>query len=89
MHEEIADTLMRLARPKDAAAEYALVIKSHPGRARALLGAARAAARTGAKDDARAAYRQLLDLWSGADEGTDGLAEARKAVAAPAAPAAR
>jgi tetratricopeptide (TPR) repeat protein len=83
LHEEIADTLMRLGRPKDAAAEYALVIKNHPGRARALLGAARAAARTGAREDARAAYRQLLDLWSGADDNTEGLAEARAAVAAP------
>jgi len=83
LHEEIADTMMRLGRAKDAAAEYALVIKNHPGRARALLGAARAAVRLGAKDDARTAYRRLLELWSAADEGTDGLAEARAAVAAP------
>ncbi|HEY0993470.1 MAG TPA: tetratricopeptide repeat protein, partial [Kofleriaceae bacterium] len=81
--EEIADTMMRLGRPKDAVAEYALVIKNHPGRARALLGAARAAVRLGARDDARTAYRRLLELWSAADEGTDGLAEARAAVAAP------
>jgi tetratricopeptide (TPR) repeat protein len=82
LHEEIADTLLRLARPKDAAAEYALVLKTHPGRAHALLGAARAAARMGAADEARGWYRRLLELWSNADDGTDGLAEARAAVAA-------
>lgn len=81
-HEEIADTLLRLGRAKDAAAEYALVLKNHPGRAHALLGAARAAVRAGAAEDARASYRQLLELWSTADDGTDGLSEARAAVAA-------
>ncbi|MBA3457789.1 MAG: hypothetical protein H0T42_32200, partial [Deltaproteobacteria bacterium] len=42
---------------------------------------ARAASR--AKDPAaRESYKQLVDLWSKADEGTEGLAEARAAVAA-------
>jgi tetratricopeptide (TPR) repeat protein len=81
LHEEIADTLMRLGRPKDAAAEYALVLENHPARAHALLGAARAAARAGAAGDARRGYRQLLELWSSAEPGVDGLAEAKAAVA--------
>ena len=80
-HEEIADTLMRLHQPKEAAAEYALVLQTHPGRANALLGAARAATQAGKLDAARASYQQLVEQWSGADEGTDGLAEARAAVA--------
>jgi tetratricopeptide (TPR) repeat protein len=81
-HEEIADTLMRLHQPKEAGAEYALVLQTHPGRAHALLGAARAATQAGTLDAARARYQQLADQWSGADEGTDGLAEVRAAVAA-------
>lgn len=83
LHEEIADTLMRLDRPKEAAAEYALALQQHRGRARSLLGAARAAVRAADPQAARQRYQQLLELWSAADEGTDGLAETRAAVAAP------
>ena len=82
LHEEIADTLMRLERPKDAAVEYALALHNHPRRARSLLGAARAASRLHDPHAARASYQQLLELWNAADENTDGLAEARAAVAA-------
>jgi tetratricopeptide (TPR) repeat protein len=82
VHEEIAETLMRLGQPKDAAAEYALALAKHPGRARSLLGAARANAKAGDPKAARARYEKLLELWSAPDEGTDGLIEARAAVAA-------
>lgn len=81
-HEEIAATLMRLGQPKEAAAEYALALDKHPGRARSILGAARVATKLGDAATARTRYRQLLDLWSSADEGIDGLAEARKAITA-------
>jgi hypothetical protein len=80
--EEIAETLLRLGRAKEAAAEYASVLRKHPGRARSILGAARAATRAGDPQAARASYQQLLELWRGADEGIDGIAEARAAVAA-------
>jgi len=82
LREQIADALLRLGRAREAAAEYALVIKSQPGRAHSILGAARAAARSGAARDAQRWYSQLLELWAAADEATDGLAEARAAVAA-------
>jgi tetratricopeptide (TPR) repeat protein len=82
IHEEIAETLMRLGQVKDAAAEYARALDKHPKRARSILGSARAAAKLGDATAARAWYQQLVELWSGADEGTDGLAEARTAVAA-------
>jgi tetratricopeptide (TPR) repeat protein len=82
VHEEIAETLMRLGQPKEAVAEYALAVDKHPGRARSVLGAARAATKLGDATTARARYQQLLDLWSAADEAIDGLAEARKAIAA-------
>jgi len=85
--EEIAETLLRLGRAKEAAAELSAVLRKHPGRARSILGAARAATRAGDPQAARAAYQQLLALWSAADEDTDGLAEARAAVAAAPAPA--
>jgi tetratricopeptide (TPR) repeat protein len=81
-NEEIADTLLRLGRAKEAAAEYAVALQKHPRRARSILGAARAATKAGDPEAARKAYQQLLELWSAADEGIDGLAEARAAVAA-------
>lgn len=84
LNEEIGDTLMRLGRAKEAAAEYALALEKHPKRARSLLGAARAATKSGDPRAARASYEQLVALWSAADPATDGLAEARAAVAAPA-----
>jgi tetratricopeptide (TPR) repeat protein len=83
VHEDLADTLLRLGQPAAAAAEYALVLQAHPGRAHALLGAARTAARVGDRKAARRWYEQLVAQWSAADDQTPGLAEARKAVAAP------
>jgi tetratricopeptide (TPR) repeat protein len=82
LNEEIADTLLRLGRPKEAAEAYALALRQHPGRARSLLGAARAATRAGDPQAARQSYQQLQTLWSAADDGTEGLAEVRAAVAA-------
>ncbi|MEO8706714.1 MAG: hypothetical protein ABI867_42200 [Kofleriaceae bacterium] len=80
VHEEIAETLMRLGQPKEAAAEYALALAKHPRRARSTLGAARAATKLGDKPAALARYTELAELWSGADDGIDGLAEARAAI---------
>lgn len=82
VHEEIGDTLLRLGRAKEASAAYARALAQQPGRARSLLGAARAAAKAGDPQAARTWYEQVLKLWSAADERTDGLAEARAAVAA-------
>lgn len=79
-HEALAEALLRLDRAKDAAAEYAVVLRGHPGRARSLLGAARAATRVGDATTARGWYDQLAQLWSGADPETEGLAEARAAI---------
>ena len=79
VREDIAETWMRLGRPDAAAAEYQNVLAEHPGRAHALLGAARALARSGDRTASRRTYRQLLELWSNADPDTDGLAEAKAA----------
>lgn len=82
-HEAIAEALIRLGEPQQALAEYRFVLTNHPGRARSLLGAARAAAKAGDGAASRDFYRKLLTIWSEADEATEGLAEARRAAAAP------
>ncbi len=81
VHEEIADTLLRLGQPKQAALEYALALAHHPKRARSLLGAARAAVQGGDPETARTRYQQLLEIWTLADDEMEGLAEARAAIA--------
>ena len=81
-HEDRAEALLRLGQAKEALAEYRLVLAKHSGRARSLLGAARAAAKLGDGPASRELYQQLLATWSEAEDGTDGLAEARTAVAA-------
>jgi tetratricopeptide (TPR) repeat protein len=78
--EEIGDTLFRLGRPGEALAAYQAVLAQHPGRAHSLLGAVRAAAKAGDAAAARGFYEKLLEVWSEAEEGTPGLAEARAQV---------
>jgi hypothetical protein len=79
VNEELGDTLMRLGRFKEAAAEYATALQHQPNRARSLLGAARAAAKLGDKATASQRYAELHALWRTADPETDGLAEVRAA----------
>jgi tetratricopeptide (TPR) repeat protein len=81
-HEAIAEALLRLGQARQALDEYRVVLANHAGRARSLLGAARAAAKAGDAATSRDFYRKLLATWSEADEGTEGLAEAQQAVAA-------
>lgn len=83
IHEEIADTLLKLEQPKAAMDEYALALDRQPNRARSLLGAARAAMKLGDRQAARARYAKLLEVWRGAAANTEGLVEARAAVNAP------
>lgn len=77
-HESIAEALLRLGDAKQALAEYRFVLGRHAGRARSLLGAARAAARAGDDAASRDYYRKLVAIWSEADDGTEGLAEAKR-----------
>jgi tetratricopeptide (TPR) repeat protein len=81
-HEAIAESHLRLGQAKQALNEYEVVLANHAGRARSLLGAARAAARAGDDAGSREYYLKVLATWTEADESTEGLAEARKAVAA-------
>ncbi len=79
LRESVADALLALGRAGEALAAYEAVVRDHPGRARSMLGAARAAKRAGKPELARTWYAKLAEQWSEADEGTDGLAEVRAA----------
>ena len=80
--EELAATLARLGKTKEALAAYREVIAHHPGRTTAVLRAARAARKLDDLATARAYYARVVELWQDADSTTEGLAEARAAVAA-------
>jgi hypothetical protein len=75
--EEIADILLRTGAETAALEEYKRVLAAHAGRARSLLGAARAAAKLGDSAGSRGFYKQLLAVWSEAEDGTVGLDEVR------------
>jgi tetratricopeptide (TPR) repeat protein len=79
MHEEIAQTLMRLGQAREALAEYRTVLRHHPRYARGLLGAARAAAKAGEAEVSRRYYAAASEVWAAADPDFPGLDEARKA----------
>ena len=79
-HELFGEVLLQAGRPAEAAEQFALALQRQPGRARALLGVARAAA--AAKDGAKAvaAYNTLLKQWQRADATLPELREARSFV---------
>jgi tetratricopeptide (TPR) repeat protein len=76
----LGDMLMELKRPVDAAAEYAVALKSEPNRFYALYGAARSAELAG---DAKALglYRKLLDICRAGDQQRPELRQAKAFVA--------
>ena len=76
-HELYGDILMRAGRPAAAAQQYAKSLFRHPNRARSLLGAARAAARSGDGHGAANAYAQFSRQWEPADARLPELKEAR------------
>ena len=83
IHEDLADTLLRIGKAREAVVEYERVLAAHPGRAHALLGAARAKAAAGDTAGARAVFAQLATQWTTADAGTPGLADVRAAATPP------
>jgi tetratricopeptide (TPR) repeat protein len=66
-HELLGEILLQAQRPADAGQQFATALYRHPHRARALLGAARAAAQSGARAQAVRAYTQLLRQWQPGD----------------------
>jgi hypothetical protein len=77
-HEDMAEALLRLKRPKEALAEYRLVLRKHAHYGRGLLGAARAASQAGDDAAARGHAAEAAEVWAGADDDFAPLAEARK-----------
>lgn len=73
-----AEILLQAGRPEAAAQNYAVVLARHKDRARALLGAARAAAAEGRPEEASDLYARLARQWQRADSGLPELAEARQ-----------
>ena len=68
---------MAASKPKEAVAQFAVALQRQPNRARSLLGAARAAAKSGDPAAAMAAYAKLLEVWKDADTQLAELREAR------------
>lgn len=77
-HELFGEILLRAGKPTEAAAQFRISLLRQPNRARSLLGAARAAAQSGDKAGAVAAYAKLLEQWQQADENLPELREARE-----------
>jgi len=66
-HELFGEILLRAGKPKEAAAMFAKSLLRQPNRARSLVGAARAAAKSGDLVAAAAHYAKLAEIWRGAD----------------------
>ncbi|HVI72159.1 MAG TPA: tetratricopeptide repeat protein [Pyrinomonadaceae bacterium] len=76
-HELFGEILLRAGKPAEAAAQFKKALVRQPNRARSLLGAARAAAKSGDSAAATAAYTKFVEQWNQADEGLPELREAR------------
>ena len=77
-HELFGELLLRADKPEQAAEQFRTSLLRQPNRARSLLGAARAAAKTGDRAGAEAIYEKLLAQWQQADADLPELKEARE-----------
>ena len=66
-HELFGEILLSANRPKEAAQQFEKALLRQPNRARALLGAARAAAGAGDTKAALEAYSKVVKQWNQAD----------------------
>lgn len=78
--ELYGELLLQGGRPKDATMWFQRALVRTPNRSRAVLGLARATAKTGDAAGSRRAYQQFLANWKAADQNLPELAEARAAV---------
>ena len=76
-HELFGEILLSASRPKEAAEQFGIALLRQPNRARSLLGAARAAAKSGDTKTALIAYSKLLQQWNQADPNLTELREAQ------------
>ena len=77
-YELFGEILLRTGKSKEAAQQFATSLLRHPNRARSLLGAARAAADNGDREEAVEWYSKLLAVWTQADPTLPELHEARR-----------
>jgi tetratricopeptide (TPR) repeat protein len=77
-HELFGELLLRAGKAKEAAQQFKTSLLRQPNRARSLLGAARAAAQSGDRQSAAAAYANFLRGWGQADAQLPELREARE-----------
>ena len=82
LSELLGELLLKAGRPAEAVTAYERALTDRPNRSSALLGLARAKARTGDPTGASAAYAQLLTNWKRADRDVAALSEVRAAVRA-------
>lgn len=76
-HELYAEILLDLGRAPEALEQFQLALGRTPRRTSALLGAARAAERSGKAPVAREHYAAIVEILRGADASSRALAEAR------------
>jgi tetratricopeptide (TPR) repeat protein len=76
-YELFGEVLLRAGKPEAALEQFKATLLRQPNRARSLLGAARAAAKSGDQAAAASFYVRLLDQWKQADEGLPELREAQ------------
>ena len=77
-YELFGEILLRAGKSKEAAQQFSTSLLRHPNRARSLLGAARAAADNGDREEAVEWYSKLLAVWTQADPTLPELQEARR-----------
>lgn len=66
-HELFGEILLELGRPAEAMDQFRMALRRLPNRGRSVLGLARAAAASGARDVARQSYERVLALWEDQD----------------------
>jgi tetratricopeptide (TPR) repeat protein len=76
-HELFGEILLQAGRPAEAEKQFRTALLRQTSRARSLLGAARAAARQGEREDAGDKYARLLRQWRQADKDLPELQKAR------------
>jgi len=76
-HELFGELLLLAGKPVEAAQQFQASLLRQPNRARSMLGAARAAAKSGDKAAAALIYTRFLEQWRQADDGLPELKEAR------------
>jgi tetratricopeptide (TPR) repeat protein len=79
-HEALGHLLTELGRPADAFRAYEASLRTSRNRLQSQIGAARAAAAAGDKENARAYFTKVVALGDGSDSGRPEIIEARASI---------